>query len=244
MLAFAMTRVPSGASALVVGTVPLWMTLMQAAKEGRSALGGPVIPGLAIGFAGVALLVEPSSLLGGRPIDPFGAVVLLTAALSWSLGSVIGRHARLPGSIRMTTGLMLLTGSTVLLAGSIAGGEASAILETAISPRSLGGLIYLAVLGSVVAFGCYTWLLRVSTPSRVSTYAFVNPIVAVFLGWILGSEELTARIGVATLLMVGAVALISLKGSGSRAGRPAPADGAAPDEPPEPVCPDLEPEEA
>jgi drug/metabolite transporter (DMT)-like permease len=220
------------------------MTLLQAAREGRSTLGGPVIPGLALGFAGVALLVEPSRLLGGQPIDPFGAVVLLTAAISWSFGSIIGSHARLPESISMTTGMTLLTGSTLLLAGSIAGGEAAAIMETTISARSLGGLIYQLVLGSIVAFGCYTWLLRVSTPSRVSTYAFVNPLVAVFLGWILGSEELTARIGVATVLMVGAVALINLAGSRRRGGAPAPIGEVIPGDPHEPVAPALEPEEA
>lgn len=212
LLAFAMTRVPSGASALVVGTIPLWMTLLQALREGRSILAGRVVPGLLLGFAGVALLVEPGHLLGGKPLDSLGTLILVIAALSWSVGSIYGRHARLPESVALTTGMTLLGGSVFLLAGSLLAGEAAGIGAAAVSVRSLAGLLYLVIMGSIVGFGCYTWLLRVSTPSRVATYAFVNPLVAVFLGWILGSEELGARLGAATLLMVGAVILIQTAG--------------------------------
>lgn len=205
-------RVPSGLTALMITTVPLWMALLSWFRPNGLRPSRVVAVGLLVGFAGVALLVGPGELAGGSHIDLLGATVLILAALSWAAGSLYSRHARFPHSALLATAMeMLAGGALLLLAGSVAGEWARLDLE-AVSLKSTLAFIYLIVFGSLVGFSAYIWLLRVTTPARVSTYAYVNPVVAVFLGWALAGEPLTPRTGIAAAIIIGAVVLLTTYG--------------------------------
>jgi len=202
-------RVASGLAALMVGVVPLWMVLLDWLRPGGKRPRGEVLAGLGIGFVGVALLVGPGSLSGAGGVDPVGAGVLIFATLSWSIGSLYSRQALLPESSMMSTALEMLCGGALLtLAGTI-NGEWSRLNLASISLKSGLALAYLVVFGSWIAFSAYVWLLKVSTPERVATYAYVNPVVAVFLGWAIAAEPLSLRMLLAAVLIVGAVFLIT-----------------------------------
>ncbi len=207
LVSWAERRVASGPAALIVASVPLWMVVLSAAGERRRAA-GPVLAGLALGLGGIALLVLPAASGSAAGVDPVGAGVLLLAALSWSVGSLASRRLPLPSSTLLATGMEALAGGAVLWIVGLAGGEGAALHLSAITARSGLSLAYLVVFGSIFGFSAYVWLLKVSTPERVSTYAFVNPIVAVALGVALGGETLTLRTAVAAAVIVGAVGLI------------------------------------
>jgi drug/metabolite transporter (DMT)-like permease len=211
MLSWAEQMVPSGVSALLIGAVPLWMTLIEALRPGgrRPNLAGMV--GLAIGFGGIVLLVGPS-LAGGSKADlhPLGITILLVAALSWSLGSIYSRHADLPSSSLLGTGMEMLAGGVVLyLVGTLAGEWRSFALGN-VSLRSWLGLAFLTIFGSMITFSAYAWLLRATPLPLVSTYAYVNPLIAILLGSLFASEVLSARILIAALVIIGSVVLINI----------------------------------
>jgi drug/metabolite transporter (DMT)-like permease len=232
-LAWAERRVPSGTAALFVATLPLWMTFMEKVSERDILLtpsGWRVAPrngrltlrtagGLAAGMAGILLLLGPGSLLGSEPVDLTGGVVLVLCALSWALGSALARRKGQPSSLTVAMGTYLLTGGGLLLVAAGFSGELRGAHVASVSGSSLAGLAYLILFGTVVAFSAYTWLLRRASLAAVSTYAFVNPIVAVFLGWGLGGELLNLRILAAAVLVVGAVGLI-LTGAEKRSPQP------------------------
>ncbi|MBN1122385.1 MAG: drug/metabolite exporter YedA [Anaerolineae bacterium] len=202
-------RVASGLAALMVGIVPLWMVLLDWLRPGGKRPRGEVLAGVGIGFMGVVLLVGPGSLSSVGGIDPVGAGVLVFATLSWAVGSLYSRQAPLPESSMMSTALEMLCGGLLLtLAGTINGEWGRLNLES-ISLQSGLALAYLVVFGSWIAFSAYVWLLKVSTPARVATYAYVNPVVAVFLGWAIVAEPLSLRMLFAAVLIVGAVFLIT-----------------------------------
>ncbi|MCG3119242.1 MAG: putative inner membrane transporter YedA [bacterium] len=202
-------RVPSGLTALLIATVPLWMALLNWLRPGGVKPDNGVIAGLALGFIGIMLLVGPGELAGGHHVDSLGAAVLIVASLSWAAGSLYSRRAQLPASPLLTTGMEMLTGGALLLiAGSLAG-EWTRFELSALSVRSSLALTYLIVFGALIGFTAYIWLLRVSTPARASTYAYVNPVVAIFLGWALASEPLTARTLLAAAIIVAAVVVIT-----------------------------------
>ena len=211
MLSWAEQMVPSGVSALLIGAVPLWMTLIEALRPGgrRPNLAGMI--GLAIGFGGIVLLVGPS-LAGGSKADlhPLGITILLVAALSWSLGSIYSRHADLPSSSLLGTGMEMLAGGVVLyLVGTLAGEWRSFTLGN-VSLRSWLGLAFLTIFGSMITFSAYAWLLRAAPLPLVSTYAYVNPLIAILLGSLFASEVLSARILIAALVIIGSVVLINI----------------------------------
>jgi drug/metabolite transporter (DMT)-like permease len=210
LLVWSELRVPSGVAALLVGTVPCFMALIEWLRPGGSRPAGLVVAGLALGLLGLFWLVGPETLLGGGRVDFVGAVVVVVGSFSWALGSIYSRHVATPASPFLATAMQMLAGGIALLALSASLGEPWTFELEAVSLRSALGLLYLIVLGSIVAFSAYIWLLRVSTPARVSTYAYVNPVVAVFLGWALADEEVTARMLVAAIVIVSAVALITL----------------------------------
>jgi drug/metabolite transporter (DMT)-like permease len=168
------------------------------------------VAGLLLGLLGLFWLVGPDALLGGGRVDLIGAAAVVLGSLSWAAGSIYSRHVPTPSSPFLSTAMQMLAGGAVLFFVSIVLGEPWAFDLADVSLRSALGLLYLIVLGSIVAFSAYIWLLRVSTPSRVSTYAYVNPVVAVFLGWALAGEALTARMLVAATVIVSGVALITL----------------------------------
>jgi drug/metabolite transporter (DMT)-like permease len=198
--------VPSGVVALLVATVPLWMALFDRLFFGRR-LSRRAVVGLVIGFAGVALLLESDGSGSGK-IDLFGALVALAAPIGWAAGSVYSQRANLPRRPLMATALEMLAASLLLAIAAAVSGEFAQLHLAHISLTSLIALGYLVAFGSIVAFSAYVWLLRAAPLSLVSTYAYVNPVVAVFLGWLVLSEHVSIQNILAGVVIVASVALI------------------------------------
>jgi drug/metabolite transporter (DMT)-like permease len=204
-------RVPSGLAALLVASMPFWMVLIDWLRPGGKAPRLGVAIGIAVGMAGIVLLVGPGSLAGDR-VDPLGAAALVFGSLSWAIGSLYSRRAALPKSAILATGLEMLTGGVVLFVIATISGEWGQLDLARASHASIAGFFYLVVFGSLIGFTAFAWLIRVSTPALVSTYAFVNPVVAVLLGWAIAGEQVGPRTIVAAAIIVGAVALITFAG--------------------------------
>ncbi|HJS73098.1 MAG TPA: EamA family transporter [Vicinamibacteria bacterium] len=204
-LAWAERHIPSGVASLLVATIPVWLALFEVAS-GRIRLTSRLVLGLALGFAGVLLLTEPAQLLPGESMDIFAAAVVLASATSWAIGTIVSRKLTLPRSPFLSSGMSLLGGGSLLLAVSFAAGESPP--SGGVSWLSIAAVAYLIVFGSIVGLVAYMWLLSVETASKVGTYAFVNPGIAVFLGWLAGGESLSGRILLATALMVSGVAIL------------------------------------
>lgn len=215
-VAWSEQSVPSGLAALLIAIVPLWMVVLDWLRPGGVRPGRGVFLGLALGLVGIALLVGPGQLAGNSQVDPIGALALMVASLSWAIGSLYSRSAQLPSSPLLATGMAMLAGGALLSVVGILAGEPVRLALDAVSLRSALSLGYLIVFGSIVAFTAYIWLLRVSTPARVSTYAYVNPVVAVLLGWALAGEPLTLRTLSAAAVIVTAVAIITSRRAGGR----------------------------
>lgn len=205
-------RVASGLAALLLASIPIWMVLLahaqHKAQHKGTRLGPRVIAGLVLGLIGIALLVGPNELLGGGGVDPVGAMVLLGGGLAWALGSLYSPKADLPRSTLLAASMEMLCGGGLLIVLGLVTRETAAIHLGAISIPSILGLTYLITFGSLLGFTAYNWLLSHASPARVSTYAYVNPVVAVFLGWAIAGETITLRTLVAAALVVAAVALI------------------------------------
>ena len=206
-LAWAQQTVPAGVAALLVGSIPIWMALLDRVVFGRRLRSSAYL-GFALGFVGVAFLLDP---FGEGSIDRVGALVIIFGALCWSAGSLYSRGAALPKRPLVSAGLGALCGGALLLVVSIAGGELG---EATWSRDSLLALGYLIVVGSLIGFSAYVWLLRAAPTSLVATYAYANPIVAVALGWALLGEQVTLQMAVAGAAIVVSVALI-LRASGA-----------------------------
>jgi drug/metabolite transporter (DMT)-like permease len=206
-------RIPSGVAALLVATLAVWMTLLDRLLFGRR-LARRAVVGLGLGLAGLALLVGRIDRGG---VDPLGAAVCALASFSWAAGSLYARSAPLPRRPLVATSMEMLAGGALLAAVGIAAGELRTAHLASFSATSLLALGYLIVFGSLVAFSAYVWLLRHATTSLVATYAYVNPVVAVVLGWAVLGEPVTPRMAIAGAIIVGAVALIA----GARPASPA-----------------------
>jgi len=164
-----------------------------------------------LGLAGLFVLIGPDALMGGGRADYVGVAALVIASLTWAVGSIYSRHVPMPRSAVLATGMEMLTASAGLALLALLHGDFSTLAgEARISLLSIAGWLYLVVFGSIVAFTAYVWLLRVSTPARVSTYAYVNPVVAVLLGYAIAGEPLTTRMMVAAAVIVSGVVLITL----------------------------------
>lgn len=203
-------HVPSGLVALLVGMIPLWMAMM--ASVGRHAVRPTpqAIAGLLLGFCGIALLIGPGLLDATHAeFSPLWALVPMAGSLSWAWGSVWSRRVKLPASPLVSTGIGLLAGGALLLAVSFASGEPAGFHAEQVTPGAVAALLYLSVFGSVVGFTAYLYLLRTVSPSMAATYAFVNPIVALALGWVFAHEALSSRTLLAAAVVVVAVALIT-----------------------------------
>jgi drug/metabolite transporter (DMT)-like permease len=203
-LAWSQQRIPSGVAALVIGSIPLWVALFDRVAFGRR-LSWRAVVGLVVGFAGVALLVDPR---GGGALDVAGVLVTLAAAASWAAGSLYSRGAPLPSRPIVAAGLAGLAGGLLLAVVAVARGELADVDPATVSRDSLLGVAYLIVVGSLVGFSAYVWLLRAAPISLVATYAYVNPVIAVLLGWALLDEIVDARVLFAGGAIVAAVALI------------------------------------
>lgn len=198
---WAVQVVPTAVAALLIATVPFWMVLLEAFQMKRKLSTG-VCAGLCIGFAGVWMLVGP----GASRFHPLGVLILLAAAFSWSIGSLYSRRLPMPVSSFLGVGMQMLCGGLGLLAISFFSGEFSRFDPEAVSTGSALALAYLIFFGSFIGFTAYLWLLKVSTVSRVSTYAYVNPVVAVFLGWFCAGEKLTAlTLGAAAVILASVI---------------------------------------
>jgi len=200
-------RVPSGLAALIVAIVPLWMVVFDW-LSGRPRPGRYAIVGIALGLLGVGLLVQPS---GKGGVDLIGAAALMVASISWSIGTLFGRRAELPKSLMLTSGMEMVAGGVILFAFGAATGEGAQLHLSAISRASVFGLIYLIVLGSWIGYSAYTYLVTATTSARLGTYAYVNPVIAIFLGWLIHSEAIGARTVAAVGVIVAAVVLLTLK---------------------------------
>jgi drug/metabolite transporter (DMT)-like permease len=213
-LAWAQQDVPSGVAALLVGTIPLWFAILARAAFGER-LGRRALVGLVLGFAGLALLVDPSGEQGAEPI---GALVIAFGAFAWAAGSLWSRRLPLPRDTLLAAAMGMLAGGSLLAVVSVLGGEVD---EARFTPEALAAIGYMVVVGSLIGFSAYVWLLKVAPASTVSTYAYVNPVIAVLLGWAFNDEVITARTLVAGAAIVVGVALMVSRGSEQEAERAA-----------------------
>jgi drug/metabolite transporter (DMT)-like permease len=220
-------HVASGVTALLVAVEPVWIAVLAPLLLGHRRAGARVAAGLVAGVLGVGVLVLDPRGLDPTSVDPLGAAVVVAAALSWAVGSLVSLRFVLPESRALASGMQMLTGGALLaIAGGVAG-EWSRLGAVAPSARSWAAFGYLVVFGSIVAFSAYAYLLRAARPTVAATYAFVNPVVAVLLGWAAAGEPLTARVGVAAALILAAVALLVSDGRRKRDEAPEGASGAA-----------------
>jgi drug/metabolite transporter (DMT)-like permease len=201
-VAWAEQHVATGIASLVIATVPLWMALFDRVACGRR-LGPLAVVGLAIGFGGAALLAWPT---GSHHVDVAGMLVLVFAAAAWAAGSLRARRAAVPGRPLVGTSMQMFAGGAILLVVSLATGEPSQVGH--VSASSVLAVAYLVVFGSILAFTSYAWLLRNTRTALVSTYAYVNPLVAVLLGWAVENETVSARTLGAGAIILLAVALL------------------------------------
>jgi drug/metabolite transporter (DMT)-like permease len=209
LVSWAEQRVDSGVAALIIGTAPIWMVIFDAALA-RERPRWQVIIGLVVGFGGILLLIGPGSLFSGHShYDLLGLGILMLAALLWSIGSICSRDADLPRSPLLGTGIEMLAGSVGLFIASLVSGEWKAFNLAAVSQHSLLGLLYLILFGTLVGFVAYTWLLRNAPISLVSTYAYVNPLVAILLGNWLAQELIDWNIVLSAAIIIGSVVLIN-----------------------------------
>lgn len=210
LVAWAEQSVPSGIAALMISTSPFWLVLFESLRTGGAKPTWQSIVGLIIGFGGVFILIGPAEIMGGEGrFDTFGIVLLLLAPLFWSLGSIYARGADLPKSTLLGTGMEMLMGAVALFIVSVAKGELNGFSFGLVSMRSWLGLAYLITFGSLVGFVSYGWLLHNAPVSLMSTYAYVNPVVAVFLGNLFANEPLNARILIASAIIIGSVIFIN-----------------------------------
>jgi drug/metabolite transporter (DMT)-like permease len=201
--------VPSGLTALLVSILPFWLVIIEWVRPPRRRPSGAVMVGLVLGFVGIIVLVGPSGMGGHGNVAPLGALVLILGSLSWAIGSFWSRDAQLPESGLLTTGMEMLGGGALMIIVGAISGEVAHVDVHAISKASAIGLLYLVTFGSLLGFTSYIWLLDKVSPARLGTYAYVNPLVAVMLGWAIAGERLSIRTGVAAAIVICAVALIT-----------------------------------
>lgn len=218
LVSWAEEKVPSGIATLIISAGPVFIVLMDWAvfaffKDGKRGTkpGAMTFVGLALGVVGLAILVGPDVLATGTgSLDPWRVAGLLAATLLWGVGMLYMRYASGPAEPFTASGIQMLTGSLWLLAASAATGEFGRFDPAAITGRSVLAWSYLVVFGSLIGFSTFTWLMKHSTPARVSTYAYVNPVVAVFLGWLVLHEPVSPRIFLAAGVIIAGVAIITV----------------------------------
>ncbi|MBN4058873.1 EamA family transporter [bacterium AH-315-J04] len=209
MISWAELYVPTGLAALMVGMVPLWMALLDWAFYRGPRPNTLMISGLGMGFFGLYALVGAPNL-GGNTVDPTGAIVIVLACGSWALGSLQSRRANLPKSPLLATAMQMLSAGVALILLGTCCGEWTGFDIFSVTLTSCLSVLYLTLFGSILAFSCYVWLLRVTTAARVSTYAYVNPLIAILLGAAFLGEEISSRVILAGIAIIMAVVMINL----------------------------------
>lgn len=210
LVAWSEQRVSSSIASLIVAAVPVWMMLFGWFGRGGKRPNTGIIAGIVLGLLGIAVLVFQPGKESGTATDMIGIITLLAASLSWAAGSMYSRSAVMPASPLMSTAAQMLTGGTLLMIFSYFTGDWSKLDVPSISLRSYTALGYLIVFGSIVGYTAYIWLLKNADPTLVSTYAFVNPVVAVFLGWLLAGEQLTVNTLAAAVIIIASVVLVTI----------------------------------
>ena len=205
LLAWAQKSVASGLAAVLIASDPLWIALIESFVVKEFRLSRRQIAGLIIGFAGIVLLFLPAQSIR---INTIGAAMILLSAISWSIGAVYSRVARLPKAAPLAAAIELILGGLFLILFALILGEFKGFHLSSVSLRSLLALIYLVVFGSIVTFTAYVWLLGVTSATRVATHTYVNPVIAVFLGWALAGEEFTLMMMIASAVIVLSVYLV------------------------------------
>jgi drug/metabolite transporter (DMT)-like permease len=200
--------VPSGIAALLVATVSLWMVLIDWLRRGGHRPAPRVLAGFLLGFLGMALLIGPKHIGQSERINPVGACALIGASFAWALGSIYSRHHPHPRSPLLGVGMQTLSGGSVLCLAALVTGETRGFHFSNVTLRSWLALLYLIVFGSALGYSAYVYILKHSTAARVATYAFVNPVVALFLGWFLAAEPLSLRTLLASGIILAAVLLV------------------------------------
>jgi drug/metabolite transporter (DMT)-like permease len=196
--------VPSGIAATLIASVPLWIILFR--RLSRDPINRIALLGVLIGFAGVGVLMLPGERPDGLSIGPM--LVVVAAAACWAIGSYYARGWSLPRDTMLSTALQMVTSGAIMVVVGAGFGEFGDLQPSEFSTKSIAGFIWLVTAGSLVAYTAYTWLLKNAPISKVATYAYVNPVVAIFLGWILLDESITATIAVGATLIVASVALV------------------------------------
>jgi len=202
-------RVPSGVAAVMLATIPVFMALSEIIFLRTQRLTLRLVVALLIGIFGVAVLMAHSLNLGGAPVDKLGALALIFASISWSIASIFSRKLPLPPSKLMSSAAQMLTGGILLTILAAALGEFHNFHPAVVSRAVWLSLLYLIVAGSIIGFTAYVWLLHHESPTKVGTYAYVNPIVAVLVGYFLGGEELTTRTILGSLCILVSVIVIT-----------------------------------
>jgi drug/metabolite transporter (DMT)-like permease len=206
--------IPSGIVAVVVATVPMWIVVLTWLKPGGAFPGSIVLAGLALGFVGIILLmpIARGEAIGASntAVSPFGVVIVLIGAFAWAYGSLYTKTAALPKSSILSIGMQLFCGGAMQLIISLLIGEMGQFDAAKVSMTSIVATVYLSIVSSIIAYSAFVWLMRVAAPTRVATYAYVNPVVAVFLGWLLASEPVTPRTLAAAAIIILAVVMINV----------------------------------
>jgi len=209
ILAWAEQKVPSGFAALLCATLPLWTVMLARVDGTERRLGLKAWAGILLGFGGVALLIGPDAL--GQRLDLLAAGGVLSSALLWAVGTGYTRRVELPSSTILSAAMQMIGGGVLLLLVGFSAGEGRQLHLHSLTLLSVLSLAYLIVFGSIVAFTVYTWLVPLSSPSMLSTYAYVNPVIAVLLGWTVAHEALGLRTILATMVIVGGVILVGTR---------------------------------
>jgi drug/metabolite transporter (DMT)-like permease len=219
VVSWAELRTPSGITALILGASPLIVVIFEWLRPGGSRPHTGLVCGVAVGIAGLALLVGPGAIPADSRPPVADLVALFLASISWWVGSFYSKHIRSRTPLMLASSMQMLTGSAAMLLTGWALGEGRAFHLGSVSTLSWVAFAYLVVAGSIVAFPVYIWLLEHSTPAKVSTYAYVNPVVAIILGWLILGEPMNLRIVLAASVIIGAVAIITI-GKARGASRP------------------------
>ena len=209
LLFWAEKRVPSGIAAVMMATIPAFMTISEILILRTQRLTTRLAIALLVGIGGVAVLVSPTMNFGEAPIDTAGACALIVAAISWSVAAALSRKLQLPAAKVMSSGSQMLAGGILLTVTAALLGEFRGFHVQAVSRGAWLALLYLIVAGSIVAFTAYVWLIHHESPTKVGTYAYVNPVVAVLLGYFLGGETIGGRTMFGTLLVLVSVVVIT-----------------------------------
>jgi drug/metabolite transporter (DMT)-like permease len=217
VVSWAELRTPSGITCLILGASPVFLVLLDWGRPGGKRPTAVLVAGVAVGIVGVALLVGPGAIPAGARPPLIDVLAIVLSSLSWWIGSLYLKHTKSGTSLIMASAMQMLSASVSMLVVGWILGEGKGFHFVDVSLRSWAAFAYLVVAGSLVAFSVYVWLLEHSTPAKVSTYAYVNPVVALVLGWAILGEPMNLRMALATVIIIGAVAIITIgKAKGTR----------------------------